>query len=74
MDARAGTFQAFELLGQHLLNNQHYASDDIQMKLQELAKAREDLEKYNYFPVFVLTLSVLNGFLKNSFLFIIVKS
>lgn len=46
IDARAGTFQAFELLGQQLLQNQHYASDDVQQKLEELAKAREELEQY----------------------------
>jgi spectrin alpha len=46
IDARAGTFQAFELLGQQLLANQHYASDDVQDKLEELAKAREELEQY----------------------------
>ncbi|ESO95207.1 hypothetical protein LOTGIDRAFT_202396 [Lottia gigantea] len=45
IDARAGTFQAFELLGQQLLQNQHYASDDVQNKLEELAKAREELEQ-----------------------------
>ncbi|PVD22109.1 hypothetical protein C0Q70_17913 [Pomacea canaliculata] len=45
IDARAGTFQAFELLGQQLLQNQHYASDDVQQKLEELAKAREELEQ-----------------------------
>ncbi|KAK6196167.1 hypothetical protein SNE40_001445 [Patella caerulea] len=45
IDARAGTFQAFELLGQQLLQNQHYASDDVQTKLEELAKAREELEQ-----------------------------
>lgn len=45
IDARAGTFQAFELLGQQLLQNQHYASDDVQEKLEELAKAREELEQ-----------------------------
>ncbi|CAG5125562.1 unnamed protein product, partial [Candidula unifasciata] len=45
MDARAGTFQAFELLGQQLLQNQHYASEDVQQKLEELAKSREELEQ-----------------------------
>ncbi|GFR78865.1 spectrin alpha chain [Elysia marginata] len=45
MDARAGTFQAFELLGQQLLQNQHFASDDVQQKLEELAKSREELEQ-----------------------------
>lgn len=45
MDARAGTFQAFELLGQQLLQNQHFASEDVQLKLEELAKSREELEQ-----------------------------
>ncbi|XP_076454932.1 LOW QUALITY PROTEIN: spectrin alpha chain-like [Babylonia areolata] len=45
MDARAGTFQAFESLGQQLLQNQHYASDDVQDKLEQLARAREELEQ-----------------------------
>jgi len=45
MDARAGTFQAFELLGQQLLQHQHYASEDVQHKLEELARSREDLEQ-----------------------------
>ncbi|BFZ06026.1 hypothetical protein BsWGS_09066 [Bradybaena similaris] len=45
MDARAGTFQAFELLGQQLLQNQHFASEDVQQKLEELAKSREELEQ-----------------------------
>jgi len=45
MDARAGTFQAFELLGQQLLQHQHFASEDVQQKLEELAKSREELEQ-----------------------------
>ncbi|XP_067662527.1 spectrin alpha chain-like isoform X1 [Haliotis asinina] len=45
IDARAGTFQAFEQLGQQLLQNQHYASEDVQQKLEELARAREELEQ-----------------------------
>lgn len=57
MDARAGTFQAFELLGQQLLQNQHYASEDVQVKLEELAKSREELEQWvaiiiHYFFIF----------------------
>ena len=46
MDARAGTFQAFELLGQQLLQHQHFASEDVQQKLEELAKSREELEQW----------------------------
>ena len=45
IDARAGTFQAFEVFGQQLLQNQHYASDDVRVRLDELAKAREELEQ-----------------------------
>ncbi|XP_074654192.1 spectrin alpha chain-like [Tubulanus polymorphus] len=45
IDARAGTFQAFEMFGNQLLQNNHYASDEVKDKLDELANAREDLEK-----------------------------
>ncbi|CAH0722167.1 unnamed protein product, partial [Brenthis ino] len=45
MDARAGTFQALELFGQQLLQGGHYASVDIQDKLNAMADARQDLEK-----------------------------
>ncbi|CAH0405710.1 unnamed protein product [Chilo suppressalis] len=45
MDARAGTFQALELFGQQLLQGGHYASVDIQEKLNTMGDARQDLEK-----------------------------
>ncbi|XP_036385628.1 spectrin alpha chain, non-erythrocytic 1-like isoform X3 [Megalops cyprinoides] len=45
IDARAGTFQAFEQFGQELLSRGHYASPEIQQKLQELDRERADLEK-----------------------------
>ncbi|XP_060065678.1 spectrin alpha chain-like isoform X1 [Ylistrum balloti] len=45
IDARSGTFQAFEVFGQNLLHNEHYASEDVSGKLEELAKAREELEQ-----------------------------
>ncbi|XP_026501160.2 spectrin alpha chain isoform X1 [Vanessa tameamea] len=45
MDARAGTFQALELFGQQLLQGGHYASVDIQDKLNAMADARQDLER-----------------------------
>lgn len=45
MDARAGTFQALELFGQQLLQGGHYASVDIQEKLNNMSDARQDLEK-----------------------------
>ncbi|XP_071500194.1 spectrin alpha chain, non-erythrocytic 1-like [Diadema antillarum] len=44
MDAKAGTFQAFEAFGQQLIKNDHYAAPEIQEKLDVLAKEREDLE------------------------------
>ncbi|XP_026324055.1 spectrin alpha chain isoform X1 [Hyposmocoma kahamanoa] len=45
MDARAGTFQALELFGQQLLQSGHYASVDIQEKLNNMGDARQELEK-----------------------------
>ena len=45
IDARAGTFRAFEMFGHQLLQNNHYASDDVRDKLQDLATAREQLEE-----------------------------
>ena len=45
IDARGGTFQAFELFGNQLLQTNHYASDDVRDKLDELAANRDALEK-----------------------------
>ena len=45
IDARGNTFQAFEMFGHQLLQNNHYASDDVRDKLQELADARKALEQ-----------------------------
>lgn len=45
IDARSGTFQAFEMFGHQLLQKEHYASDDVKAKLDELAEARQNLEK-----------------------------
>jgi spectrin alpha len=45
IDARAATFQAFELFGQQLLQNNHYSSIEVQEKLVSMGEAREDLEK-----------------------------
>lgn len=45
IDARAGTFQAFELFGQHLLQSNHYASAEVQEKLENMNLARQELEK-----------------------------
>jgi spectrin alpha len=45
IDARSGTFQAFEMFGHQLLDKNHYASDEVKAKLDELAEARQNLEK-----------------------------
>ena len=45
IDARAGTFQAFELFGQQLLQNNHYASEEVREKLENLSGSRDELEK-----------------------------
>jgi len=45
IDARGGTFQAFEAFGEQLLQKNHYASDEVRAKLDELADARQNLEK-----------------------------
>ncbi|KAF4520896.1 hypothetical protein B566_EDAN010311 [Ephemera danica] len=45
VDARAGTFQAFDLFGGQLLQAGHYASVEIQEKLESMAEARQELEK-----------------------------
>lgn len=45
IDARAGTFQAFEMFGHQLLQNNHYATDEVRNKLDDLADARQNLEK-----------------------------
>lgn len=44
IDARAGTFAAFEQFGTELLQANHFAAPEIQDKIEELAKAREELE------------------------------
>nr|XP_015222659.1 PREDICTED: spectrin alpha chain, non-erythrocytic 1 isoform X3 [Lepisosteus oculatus] len=45
IDARVGTFQAFEQFGQQLLARGHYASPEIKEKLELLDHERADLEK-----------------------------
>lgn len=45
IDARAATFQAFELFGKQLLQANHYASDEVKDSLESMNDAREDLEK-----------------------------
>ncbi|OCT57924.1 hypothetical protein XELAEV_18002795mg [Xenopus laevis] len=45
IDARTGTFQAFEQFGQQLLARGHYASPEIKEKLDILEQERASLEK-----------------------------
>merc|ERR1711884_526243 len=45
IDARSGTFQAFELFGQQLLQADHFAATEVKEKLESMSNAREDLEK-----------------------------
>uniref|UniRef100_A0A8C0MG11 Spectrin alpha chain, non-erythrocytic 1 n=1 Tax=Canis lupus familiaris TaxID=9615 RepID=A0A8C0MG11_CANLF len=45
IDARAGTFQAFEQFGQQLLAHGHYASPEVKEKLDILDRERAGLEK-----------------------------
>ncbi|XP_077865919.1 spectrin alpha chain, non-erythrocytic 1-like [Saccoglossus kowalevskii] len=44
IEARAGNFQAFETFGQQLIRNDHYASPEIQDKLNQLNNEREQLD------------------------------
>ncbi|CAG0916965.1 unnamed protein product [Notodromas monacha] len=45
IEARSGTFQAFEMFGQQLLESNHYASAQVQEKLEAMNEARQELEK-----------------------------
>ena len=45
MDARAGTFHAFSLFGEQLLQSGHFASPEVQEKLDAMAEARQELER-----------------------------
>ncbi|EZA49654.1 hypothetical protein DMN91_005852 [Ooceraea biroi] len=45
IDARASTFQTFEMFGQQLLQSSHYASVEIMEKLDSMTEARQELEK-----------------------------
>ncbi|KAI1305303.1 Spectrin alpha chain [Halotydeus destructor] len=45
IDARFGTFQAFDTFGEHLLKTGHYASQEIQEKLEKILESRQDLEQ-----------------------------
>ena len=51
IQARGNTFQAFEVFGHNLLQSNHYATDDISAKLEELAAARQNLERCGPFLV-----------------------
>ena len=46
MDARAGTFHAFSLFGEQLLQSGHFASPEVQEKLDAMAEARQELERW----------------------------
>ncbi|KAI6244011.1 Spectrin protein 1 [Aphelenchoides fujianensis] len=45
IDARGATFQAFNQFGDQLVHNNHYASEDIRQRMDEVDRARNDLEK-----------------------------
>ncbi|KXJ20343.1 Spectrin alpha chain, non-erythrocytic 1 [Exaiptasia diaphana] len=45
IDARDSTFQAYDEFGRELLEKEHYASPDIQEKLEKLAEERDELER-----------------------------
>ncbi len=46
------------MFGQQLLQNNHYASDEVKDRLQELADARQKLEQYvNLAPLFTVGVS-----------------
>jgi spectrin alpha len=45
IDARGETFQQFEDFGNELINNEHYESDSIRDKLDDMQKSRDDLER-----------------------------
>ncbi|XP_033114838.1 spectrin alpha chain, non-erythrocytic 1-like isoform X3 [Anneissia japonica] len=45
IEAKAGAFQGFEAFGEQLLQHEHYASPQIEEKLQMLKHEREELDK-----------------------------
>ncbi|WP_411025710.1 spectrin repeat-containing protein, partial [Salmonella sp. s55004] len=45
MEAKAGTFQAFEAYGNQLIMNNHYDSPEIQEKLDTLAREKDALDR-----------------------------
>ena len=46
IDARGGNFQAFEMFGNQLLQNNHYASEEVKDRMADLTQARENLEQW----------------------------
>lgn len=54
IDARSGTFVAFEQFGNQLLAARHYASADVEDKLRKVAEARDNLEKYDCLRKFAM--------------------
>ena len=45
IEARAGNFHSFETFGMQLLGNRHYASGEIQDKLDSVKEERKSLEE-----------------------------
>jgi hypothetical protein len=45
IDARGETFQEFEDFGNQLIQNQHYESESIREKLEEMQRVRDGLGK-----------------------------
>ncbi|KAK7065236.1 Spectrin alpha chain, non-erythrocytic 1 [Halocaridina rubra] len=45
IDARSVVFQNFELFGHQLIHNNHFASSEIQRKLEDMNEARQELER-----------------------------
>lgn len=45
IDSRALAFKAFEAFGQQLLQNKHFASEEIESRLSNMEQARKELER-----------------------------
>ena len=45
IDARNATFAAFDQFGNQLLNNNHFASDNVREKVEDVHRARQGLEQ-----------------------------
>lgn len=48
IDARAPAFNAFEDFGNQLLDNNHYASEEVKDRMRELREARRQLEEWGF--------------------------